>query len=404
MPHNLEPVAIAPKRVGRCRTPLFINPDYRELFAAHSFDTADAFLSASGDIISGHPDRHVLRVQIGAIDAILKREHIVPWKDRVANWRAGFGGVSVSVREAMVLQQIAACGIAVPEWMAVGESADGRAFLLLRAIGQAQDLRRHFREHRSDPEQERRSFARLLAQQIARIHELGFEYPDLYAKHILIDSTGSQIWFLDWQRSRKASSLGWRARCRDLAALSASLADDLARPEDKFTFLLAYYRCVADNTIAFKRVCRRIERRARRLLKRSSVREQRLPTLRQSQTLAWLDGEALCVTPVGQALYDRDSLEQLAYNSCDSGSRLRRVDLPNGQSATLMCRVTRRRLGRLLDSLRQKHWISPEARRAADLLRRERLGDPPRLLAFGQRVRGFGLVQSFLLTLDGESA
>jgi tRNA A-37 threonylcarbamoyl transferase component Bud32 len=367
-------------------------------------DSAEALLSASGDIISGHPDRHVLRVRIGAIDAILKREHVVPWKDRFANWRAGFGWVSVSIREAMVLRQTAACGIAVPEWMAVGESADGRAFLLLRAIGRAQDLRRYLQEHRSVSELERRSFARLLARRVARIHELGFEYPDLYAKHVLIDSAQRRISFLDWQRGRRTTALGWRARCRDLAALSASLSDELASPADKFIFLLAYYRCVDDNTIGFKRVCRRIERRTRRLLKRSSLREQRLPTRHESQTLVWLDGEALCVTPFGQSLYDRDSLERLAYNSCDSGSGQSRVELPNGHSATLVCRVTRRRLGPVLDCLRQRHWISPEARHAADLLRLERLGEPPRLLAFGQRIRGFGLVQSFLLTLDGENA
>jgi tRNA A-37 threonylcarbamoyl transferase component Bud32 len=376
---------------------LRIQHHYRELLSAQALDSAEAFLNLEGEIISGHPDRHVMRVQVGGVDAILKREHSVPWKDRLASWRDGFGGVSVSLREAAALQQLRNHDIPVPEWMAAGEASDGRAFLLLRSVGQAVDLRRFLNEHRAMPVRERRSLARRLANEVARIHNGGFEYPDLYAKHILLTDNQQHTVFLDWQRGRQRRRLGWRARCRDLAALNASLADDLASADDRFTFMHTYLRASNDRALTFPKMCRAIERRTRQLLARSSIREQRLPAFRDSQPLVWLDGEALCVTPMGQSLIEQNQLRSLAYSNREKA----RIRSANEQTAHLTSRTTKRRLGQVHDWLRQRRWTSPEVHAAADLLRRERLGEDPRLLAFGQRQVSWGVVQSFLLALEG---
>jgi hypothetical protein len=74
------------------------------------------------------------------------------------------------------------------------------------------------------------------------------------------------------------------------------------------------------------------------------------------------------------------------------------LTLPDGGPGALIRRRTRRLLGGVRDWLRQKRWTSPEVRQAGHLLRLERLGDRPRLLAFGQRSGRFGFVASFLLT------
>src|SRR5262245_4286828 len=126
---------------------LLIHHDYRDFFSKQALNSAEAFLDLEGEIISGHPDRHVMRLQVGGIDAILKREHRVPWRDRLSSWRDGFGWTSVSLRESATLRQLRACDIRVPEWMAAGETADGRAFLLLRSVGPAIDLRRYLNVH-----------------------------------------------------------------------------------------------------------------------------------------------------------------------------------------------------------------------------------------------------------------
>src|SRR5262249_33578817 len=156
-------------------------------------------------------------------------------RERLASWLAGFGFVSVSVREARVLDELERARLAVPPWAAVGETNDGRAFLLLKDVGELPDLRNFLRGTR-DP-RSRRGIARRLATEIARIHNSGFCYPDLYAKHVLVD--GDRFVFLDWQRSRRRPRLNWNDRCRDLAALNASLSEELADADDRLTFLLA---------------------------------------------------------------------------------------------------------------------------------------------------------------------
>ncbi len=285
--------------------------------------------------------------------------------------------------------------------MAAGESADGRAFLLLRSAKPAIDLRRYLHEKRVAPERDRRSFARRLAHEVARVHNRGFNDPDLYAKHILIDPGNLHFTFIDWQRTRRRARLTWRRRCRDIAALHASISDELASESDRFAFLLAYYRAVNDVSMPFQDVCRRIQRRSERLLKRSSIREQRLPALAESQPLKWLDGESICVTPLGESHLNRQSIERLAYGASEARSTPMTVELAGGRRAALTRRATRRRWRGLLDVLKSKRWMSPEVRTAADLLRLERLGASPRLLAFGQRLRTRGTIDSFVLALEG---
>ena len=56
-----------------------------------------------GEIVSGHPDRHVREVTFRGRVCYLKREHRIPWRERWKNLLAGFGWASKSTREAAVL-------------------------------------------------------------------------------------------------------------------------------------------------------------------------------------------------------------------------------------------------------------------------------------------------------------
>jgi tRNA A-37 threonylcarbamoyl transferase component Bud32 len=370
------------------RDTLVIHPHFAEIMATHGLPRVVDFVDLEGPIVSGHPDRHVRRVTIGDETYFLKREHRVPFRERLSNWLDGFGFVSVSVREARVLDELAAAGIDAPPWVACGETADGRAFLLLKDIGPKPDLREHLR--RCPDRRSRRRLARRLAALVARIHNLGFSYPDLYAKHILVDREGERFTFLDWQRSRKRH-LTWRDRCRDLAALDASLSDELADADDRLTFLLTYMKAARGEKFSFRQVCALIRRRTQRLLRRSSIREQRLPTRKNSQPLHWLDGERLCLSEEGRTVLDPEEVRRVAYTN-GAGSRPLKT-------SEVTVRRTVRRIGRLWDALRGKRWQAPECRRAAQLLREERLGGPRRLLAFGQWERAWGRVDSFLIQI-----
>src|SRR5437588_12282702 len=77
------------------REALLINPAFRDLLTAHGLTSTDAFLNLNGPIISGHPDRHVMRTTIGEWRCILKREHHVPRRDRIRSFFDGHGLMSV---------------------------------------------------------------------------------------------------------------------------------------------------------------------------------------------------------------------------------------------------------------------------------------------------------------------
>ncbi|HLW68796.1 MAG TPA: lipopolysaccharide kinase InaA family protein, partial [Gemmataceae bacterium] len=327
----------------------------------------------------------------------LKREHHIPWKDRWRSFRAGFGLVSLSQREAGMIDIVKQAGIAAPDWLAVGEDGYGRAFLLLKAMDSAVDLRQYLRR---GSEEEHCELARLLGEIVAGMHDKGIEHPDLYAKHVFVDPQTMRFALIDWQRSRKPRRLSFPECCRDLAALNGSLADELAGDQVRREFLRLYCQRRGHEAGSLEDFCQEIQARTARLLHRASIREQRLPTLYESQPLFWLDGEALCVTPRGQELWHADALLALGYpERRRPGSESVSLTLPDGNVGELTRRRSLRLFGRCRDWLRQKRWTSPEVRQAGHLLRRERLGERgPMLLAFGQRPREFGVVESFVLT------
>src|SRR5438045_2217029 len=109
---------------------LRVNPLYRTALDRQGLITAAAFLRLPGVIVCGHPHRHVLKVEVGKLLAFLKKEHRVSWRERLANAWAGFGFVSTSTREALLLERIGRTGIPCPVVLAHGANA-AHAFLLV---------------------------------------------------------------------------------------------------------------------------------------------------------------------------------------------------------------------------------------------------------------------------------
>jgi hypothetical protein len=225
------------------RAYLRVNPRYQGILDRHGLNSPRAFLRLPAVIISGHPDRNVARVTLGknddAIHAYLKREHRVRGKQRLANFWAGYGLVSVSHREALTLRRLRRAGIGCPEWIAVGADEQGRAFIVVEELTKYKDLRQFLADSiLSAPD--RRRFAYHMGETLGRLHDAGFSHPDLYAKHLLIHPDDWRISFLDWQRSRRRHSFGLEEGWRDLAALDATLADDLGHSRDRLVCLRAY--------------------------------------------------------------------------------------------------------------------------------------------------------------------
>jgi tRNA A-37 threonylcarbamoyl transferase component Bud32 len=384
-----------------------VNPRYLDLLDALDLRAPEQFLALPGIIVSGHPDRHVARTMLNSMTAFLKREHRVRWRDRVASFVAGFGFVTKSQREAMTLQAQAQLGIGCPDWIAFGEDGRGRAFLLLRALDNALELRRFLHQWRGA----RHQLARRLGSAIARLHATGFDHPDLYAKHVFVSADGEQVYFLDWQRSRRGP-VGERQRIRDLAALDATLAAELASKKERVACLAAYLQYSepgASGAGGFgglatpaRRLAQAIHRHTQRLLHKRHIRAARQLPSNDAQELVWLDGEALCITPdfldeLKGAVPEWLRLERIAWRDCRTERLL--VPLPGGRQGLLIRSRRNQPLRWLWDEFRRRPLMTPEARQAGVLFRRQRQGQPtPRLLAFGQRRLLPWRTESFLLT------
>lgn len=399
------------RRAVRIRRRFHIAPRFRAFLKQNGLTDAEVVLDVGGDIVSGHPDRHVARVVLGeglaAVGAYLKREHVIPWKERLYSAWLGFGFVSKSVREFRALQSLREAGIGCAEPIAAGEDGRGRAFLLVREISQAKQLHVLLRDQCPDLPGARRRILRRLGEAVARVHDAGFVHCDLYSEHILLDPDTGTVRFLDWQRSHRRRFVPWSRRWQDLAALNATVADDLATPGERRACLRAYLRTSMQTEVTgsfFRRAIRAIDRHSRLLLRLRRIRDLRNPPAAGTMpNLVWLDGEALCVTRQFQE--DMGGRAREVLNSmlapARAAGRLSRLEipLPGPRRAQLVFRRTYHPLRWLWASLRGHRLKSAETRQAGTLFRFQRLGIPaPRVLAVGQRHPQPWRTESFLLT------
>jgi tRNA A-37 threonylcarbamoyl transferase component Bud32 len=385
---------------------LDVNVRYRGLLERSGLCNVDDFMHLPAVIIGGHRNRHTAHLMLGdgpgAFRAFLKRELYSYWRDYFGSLWAGLGWRSRSSREGRVLQELHAAGIPCPEFIATGEDSHGRAFLLVRELEGTQELRQVLREQ---PGSDRRDLGRRLGHLLAQLHDCGYSHADLYSKHVHVHPERRTLHLLDWQRAQRRRRLGWRCRLNDLAALDATLTEDLATPRDRLACLRAYLRASrAETTWTLASARAYIRARVHRLLRKRHVREAReAPMAIGIQNLIWLDGEALCLT--------REFLDALggqvpawlrpaAPARGPWNRRTRETISVAGIPAAVLSRDwTSRPFQWLWCRLRGRPFTAPEMRQAACLFRLQRYGIvTPRVLAVGQRHLRPWRSESFLLT------
>ena len=186
-----------------------IMPGYESLF--REWRNAQSFLDWTGVLVNWHRGRRVEEVSLTKSDpslasascseVFLKKETAVTWRDRFRNAWHGFGWCATAVREAAVLIAAKRAGVSCPDVAAFGEH-QRQEFVLLRGEMNCVELREWLARSRSIDE--RRDLAQRLGSELARLHDAGFEHPDLFAKHVLISGVGTdRVCFLDWARARK---------------------------------------------------------------------------------------------------------------------------------------------------------------------------------------------------------
>jgi tRNA A-37 threonylcarbamoyl transferase component Bud32 len=374
-------VVFAPGAPGGSLT---VHPRYADLFARLGLNTAAAVLDLPGEVVSGHPDRHVVRVGLPGVGSAfyLKRQHVVGWREKARNWRGGFGWVSRCEREASVLRQLESAHLPGPRWAAFGAHG-GRAFLLIEAVPGASDLR-DVLIGTALSDAARRRLAANIGTALADVHAAGFTTPDLTAKHVFVNPETLAVTLIDWQSTAPAA-VGDAARAGALGALHASLAGGLASRADRARVLRAYGHAPGASDVL---------RAAARHATRRSVRDQ-LRCVPQPQRLVWLAGEAVCVVPEVAAEWPRPAVAPPFYGFGPNG--VSRVSFAGRDTVLVRGRGTAP-LGRLRAWLRATPWRSPGVTIGRVLFHLARYGVPaPQLLAFGQRVTGAAGAEWFAL-------
>jgi tRNA A-37 threonylcarbamoyl transferase component Bud32 len=381
---------------------LQVNPVHAAILHRAGLRLPADFLGLAGDIIGGHPDRYVSRVQIRAgktiVDAFLKREHRAIYKERLVNWWLGFGPVAKSLREAIILRRAQAAGIGCADWLAAGQDSTGQAFILLLQFPGAVELREYLSELNGE---KRARFCRRLGQELAKIHGAGLCHPDLCAKHILINSDDGSICFLDWQRARIVLKPLLAQCCRDLATIDATLNEVYVSERDRLRVLKAYLRARDCQSKSLGTVAQRIRRYSIHLLERRRIcRARHMSATPNPVTVRWLDADSLCVSTRFAERTTDDKLrwlrEQLAMPLEETLLR-RHFELPD-LGSVLLIRRRSTSFPAFLKWLQRSPVVTPEVRRAGEALRREQAGIAgERALAFGQRQLSPWRFESFLL-------
>jgi tRNA A-37 threonylcarbamoyl transferase component Bud32 len=297
-------------------------------FRQRDWAGVEAFLSWAGILVNRHRLRQVELVCLDEHSFYVKKQFAVTWKERFLNAWHGFGWCSTAVREAKILQMLQDAGVGCPQVAAYGETRR-QAFVLLKDATGMTELRCVLQQMHT--EVDRQQLAIALGSELARLHDAGFTHPDLFAKHILVSREGLtfRICFLDWQRGRRRRTVAWPMRCRDLAALDATLHELLASDRLRLLCLRAYLQnsCCRAKPQA-RMLAQRIRRIAMALRKKRNVRElAQLPIpATQQQFITLCEGRLLLV----RSYYDQlqasgpealaKQIESLSCSSDSAGS------------------------------------------------------------------------------------
>ncbi|MBI2804727.1 MAG: hypothetical protein HYX68_07055 [Planctomycetes bacterium] len=377
-----------------------ILPRYASLFRRVGRDSAASFLAWTGVLVNQHRHRQVEQVGLanelpsllaprpgeeGRTDRFfIKKEYAVTWRDRLRNAWHGFGWCATSVREGAILQALREAGIGCPDVAALGEQ--GRAAFVVLSDESARAELRAILPTLSPLDQGR--LAEALGRELARMHDAGFEHPDLFAKHILVSPDPHSLRFciLDWQRGRRRRVVRWSVRCRDLALLDATLHVALASDLLRLRCLRAYCRATKSEAPPLARLALEIRRRSEHLGRSRSIREVgglAIPK-KDQQFVPLCEGRLLVV----RSFLDRAVEEKVAW--------LSRLMETNPVTGACCLNLGEQILEVEIHGVSQPPMPRSMPVLAHTLFRLQRFGVPaPRLLAVGYPAGGaFVLVES----------
>jgi hypothetical protein len=223
-----------------------LHPGVRSAMVDAGLGTLGALLRASGELVSRHRRTEVVRLEL-EVDGrrrgvYLKRHLQAHRKDAWRSLLATGQRLSAARVEWRNMDRLAAAGVETAIPVALGERLAG---LVTREPSVLCTLA--LDDHTPLPEllprlgaDERRRVLQLVAATVARLHDGRLSHPDLYARHLYIDTTLSRCVLLDVQRTRRHRRQHWRWRHRDLAALDVSVPAALIGDRERLRFICHY--------------------------------------------------------------------------------------------------------------------------------------------------------------------
>lgn len=267
----------------RGSAPLWIDPEYHEVFDRHGLRTLDDLFELvearrmDKASLPGWRERLAIELDTGAGGRrrfFVKRFCAPPGRVQRRRILAGHGRRSTAGVERYWIEGMRADGLPVPRVAAFGEEIEGaresRSALVLADVGGV-SLER-WAADRAEPAPP--GMERALAELIAAFHRCGYVHRDLYLSHVFLVEEGPSAWrfaLIDLQRVMRNPLRRMRWQARDLAQLHYSTPPAVAGVRARLRFLRTYLGGSLRGR-AVRGLIRRIERKASRIARHDARR------------------------------------------------------------------------------------------------------------------------------------
>lgn len=170
----------------------------------------------------------------------------VPWKNTWKTWRKFRNPYSQARAEMETAHRLVQHGISTYKPVCYGEEMgllfEKRSFLVTEKISQPSLAEYIFHHWLHWTEQEREKLITSLARFTRKMHDKGIRFPDLYTKHIFVNSSGSgeyHFTLIDLQRISEPDT-DYQKRIQDLGALHHSLPTKIVDQHYRQMFVYSY--------------------------------------------------------------------------------------------------------------------------------------------------------------------
>lgn len=249
---------------------------HEALLARLGLATLDEVKRYSGELVKNHRGhRDIFRIRAGNVEGrelvLYLKRNLKPYrKDGLHSLMRNGRVWSMSRQEWENSRLLEQAGLRVPNLVAYGEECgllwEKYSFLITEAAGGRQTLEQFIEECR-EPRLRRRVMD-ALAVEIRRMHNAGLASPDLFTRHLFVDTSRESPVFclIDMARLDRDKRLSATRRARDLAALNVTAPIRFVSARERLRFLKRYAGTVD------RKLIRLIARRVGHLLQRKKFR------------------------------------------------------------------------------------------------------------------------------------